>query len=159
MCSKAQHIEVKEEYEFKQLLDEIYSPAEGSAFEYRLREVLQFCERNGEYLLQNRRYMEFCGLLTLLNPLSFSLYYSLLNTMLEFSKKTNDVNSMTEICKNLELTYNRINVLIVENVINTLLELKSYGNAGELCLYLNEWQNINNNISKKEHLNSPRDQR
>lgn len=154
MCLKKQSEVMNEERAFKQLVDEVYSPpTKENEFEGRLRAVIQFCERHEDYVIQNRRYMEFSGLLTLLNPLSFSLYYLLLNIMLEFSKKANDMDSMTEICKNLELTHNRINIVIIKNVINTLLELKSYKNAGDLCFYLNEWQCINTTIDKK-HLNS-----
>ncbi len=150
MCLKEQSGAVNEEKVFKQLLDEVYSPPTvENEFEGRLRAVIQFCELHEDYVIQSKRYMEFIGLIILLSPSSFGLYYVLLNIMLDFSKKTNDLDSMTAICKSLELRYNRINVAIIKSVINTLLEFNSYKNAGELCFKLNEWQCANAAIDKK----------
>ncbi len=138
-----------EEKEFKQLLAAIYDPADEND-DLHIGEVVRFMADHEEYVLQDRRYMEFCGLVQLLHPLSCRLYYVLLDTMLTLAEKTQDAQAMAEICQCLELIYSRINVRIIQSVISTLTEWGATKEVEKLLSYLNEWKRVAEELGRTE---------
>lgn len=150
--------ETKVEQEFQQLLDTFFSPDKFSnqhnfqnTDTHNLELAIRFINEHEDFIKQNRRYLELNGMLVLLHPCSFPLYYELLGKMLELAKSTNDMSALTEICKCLELVYAPANVSILKNAVSTLLDCRAYQHAAELCERLEEAKRFRDTYKPQEN--------